>query len=197
MLAVALLAAVNWVLTPEDATRWLRAMLALPSLWLVLTLWRFFTLRSLRKPACDEAAAVTRYFAATLSLVVVGIGIWQVASLSIETWVRLADSGAHPETERRVLGVAAGAVLVFIGNAMPKILTPFSMLPPDLAARVTAARRFVGTSAVLLGSTTILAFLVAPTEIAGELLRWALGASAVAFVGAIVWMNLSPSRRER
>jgi len=185
------------MLSPEEPSRWLRAILTLPSLWLVFTLWHQWTLRALRKRNVGEEPAVTRYFGSALSLVVTGTGIMLITTLSLRIWVRLGDHGADLEIERRLAGMAMSAVLIFIGNTMPKILTPLSMLPPDLATRVTTARRFVGTSAVLLGLVTFVAFLIAPVAIAASLLRWALAAGGLALVGAIVWMNVGPLRRDR
>lgn len=197
VLAVALLAATNWILSPEEASRWLRNMLILPLLWLGLTLWHYRTLRSVRERKVDDESAVTRYFSSTLSLVIVALGILQIVTLSLTIWVRLGDHGADIEMGRRILGIATGLVWIIFGNTIPKILTPFAMLPPDLAARVTTARRFVGTAAVLLGLATIIAFLLAPLEIAQALFDWALVAGGLALVGAIVWMNLAPQRRNR
>jgi len=197
MLAVALLAAANWLLSPEEASQWLRAMLVLPLLWLGLTLWHRWTLRSLRERHVDDEAAVTRYFGSTLSLLIVAFGIWRIAALSLEIWGRTGGQGADVELERRVLGIATGMFLIFIGNALPKILTPFSMLPPDLAARVTTARRFIGTTWFMLGLTTLLAFMVAPLGMAATLSWWTLGAGGGAMVGGIVWMNATPLRRGR
>lgn len=197
VLTVALLAAANWVLSPEEALRWLRNLLILPLLWLGLTLWHYRTLLSVRRRNVDDESAVTRYFSAALSLVVITLGILQIATLSLTIWARVGDHGADIEIERRILGIAIGCVWVFYGNAIPKILTPFAMLPPDLAARVTTARRFFGTTAVLLGLATILAFLVAPLAIAQALFKWALVAGGLALVGTVVWMNLAPARRNR
>lgn len=197
ILAVVLLAAVNWMLSPEQPLRWLRAMLTLPVAWLALSFWHAMSLRSRCRRRIDNDPLVTRYFSAALSMAIVALGIWQIARLSLMIWVRFGDHGADLELERRVLGIATGLVLVVIGNRLPKILTPFSILAPPLAARVTTARRFIGTAWVMLGLTTISAFLMTRYEVAENIQHWAFAIAGIAMLGAIVWMNLSAMRADR
>lgn len=87
-------------------------------------------------------------------------------------------------------------MFVIVGNALPKILTPLSLLPRQLAELVTAARRFAGTTLVILGLVAALAFLSAPLALAAAFLRWAMAAGLLAILGAIVWMNVAAARRK-
>lgn len=194
--AVVILAAANWVLTPEEGTRWLFRMLFLPSLWLGLTLWHHHGLRSVRRRGMDEEP-VTRYFRAALAMIILALGCKQLIHYGIEVWVEFGDHRADLEAERRIIGVASGAVFVIIGNALPKILTPLSMLPPDAATRQTAARRFIGTVWFAIGLTVVASYVVLPVDLAGVLLRWATFAALLVVLAGIVWMNAGPAGQER
>lgn len=194
VLTVAMLAAVNWVLSPDQALRWLRVMLTLPLLWLGLILWHHRTRRRLQER--DGEATVTLYFASALSLGTIAVAFWQIPVLALEIWARLGDHGVDVDSKRRIVGFAIGATLIVIGNSLPKILTPFSMLPPDLASLVTRARRFVGTCWVLLGLATLCAFLVEPAAFAMALTLWAVVLGIVMMLGAIVWMNVTAMKRD-
>jgi hypothetical protein len=189
------LAAVNWILSPDEAMRWLRALLMLPALWLAMTLWHLSTLKSLRRRGIDDESAITRYFASALALVLLAVGLWQIVAFGLEIWGRLGGHRTDLEVERRILGLTACAVFVIIGNALPKILTPLSILPREEAELVTVARRFVGTTLVILGLVLALACLSAPLALAGALLQYATGAALLTILGAIVWMNVSAARR--
>jgi fumarate reductase subunit D len=89
------------------------------------------------------------------------------------------------------------AVFIFVGNALPKILTPLSMLSREQAELVTTARRFIGRVFVVFGLVTALAFLMAPVELAAALLKWATGSCLLTILGAVVWMNVTPTRRKQ
>ena len=195
VLAVGLLALVNWTLRPDEALRWLRAMLTLPALWLLMTLWRLATLRSRRRRGTD-GASVTRYFVSAMTLAFLPLGLVEIVALGLKIWSETGGHRVDLDVERRILGLAVSAVFVIVGNALPKILTPLSMLPRELAERVTAARRFLGTTLVVLGLLTALAFVWAPLALAANSLRWAAAAGLLAFVGAIVWMNVGAAGRK-
>jgi len=194
ILLVAALALVNWLLQPEHAARWLRAMLLLPAVWLGLGLWHRATLRSLRQRGVDDESSVTRYFGSAMAMSVAAVGVFQVVKLGVQIWVEVGSHG-DLDVERRVVGLAGSAVLLVIGNALPKILTPLAMLPRAQAALVTTARRFVGMTMVILGLASALAYLAAPLPAARTVLLGAWLVATVATLGAIVWMNLSAARR--
>jgi len=195
-LLVVLLGGANWMASPERAPRWLLGILVLPLLWFGATLWYVWLRRS--RPACspDDERATRRYFVSALTLAAVTIGIWQVTLFGLELWVRFGDHGADLTFERRILGLASGAVFVVWGNALPKILTPLSILPLHLAERVTSARRFVGTTFVVLGLAMAMAFLMLPAASAKALAHWAVLGGCLTILGAIVWMNIGPAEGE-
>lgn len=188
---VAGLAALDWVLMPAQAFRWARGMLFLPTLWAGMTLWHRRTLRS----RAGDAPEIRAYFDAALRLLFLAGGLELTVHLGLEAWVRLAGR-EDPDIERRVLLLTASAVFIIFGNALPKILTPLSMLSPAAAARVTAARRFIGLVWVMLGSTMALACLATPLTFATVVTRWAAAGCILTILGAIVWMNLGPVGRE-
>jgi hypothetical protein len=197
VLLVVLLAGVNWIMEPEQALRWLRGMLTLPLLWFGLTFAYVWTRRSRPASDTDDEMAKERYFLSALTLGAVAVGIRQIAVFGLEIWVRLGDHGADLEFERRILGLATSAVFIVIGNALPKILTPLSVLPLPLAERQTSARRFIGATFVILGLALAIAFMVLPLDVAKTIGRWEAIGGLLTVFGAIVWMNAGPARREQ
>jgi hypothetical protein len=195
--AVVGLAAVNWILSPAQAQRWLRAMLTLPTLCAGLTLWYLWMRRSTQSADAGDALATKRYFLTALTLIVLAVGLRQIVQFGLHIWIRIGDPGADLEVERRILGLTSGAIFVVIGNRLPKILTPLSILPLPLAERVTSARRFIGSAWVILGLAMMAVHLVMPLPFARTLARWGALAGLMAMLGAIVWMNAGAGRREQ
>ena len=196
VLLVVLLAGANWMVSPERAPHWLLGMLVLPLLWLGAMLWYVWLRRSRPAASPDDERASRRYFVSALTLAAVTVGIWQIAHFGLEIWVTIGDHGADLTFERRILGLASSAVFVVYGNALPKILTPLSILPLHLAERVTSARRFVGTTFVVLGLAMAMAFLMLPVASARVLAHWAALGGCLTLLGAIVWMNIGPAEGE-
>jgi hypothetical protein len=193
-LAVALLAGLNWIQDPDQAQRWLRAMLVLPAIYVGLALWYAFIRRSPR--AADDESARRQYFHAVLTLAALAVGIRLITLFGLEIWVRLGDHRADLELERRILGLATAAVFVVVGNALPKILTPLSMLPLPLAERVTSARRIVGTIWIILGIAMAIGFVATPLTLAKMLERGAIIIGLLTILGAVVWMNAGAAEGE-
>jgi hypothetical protein len=194
VIAIVFLAGVNWVQDPHQAQRWLGQMLVLPIALAGVTLWFAWTRRS--TGPSDDAPATRRYFRATLTLVVLVVAIRQIAVLGLEIWVRYGDHGADLDLQCRVLGLASAAMFVVVGNTLPKILTPLSLLPLRLAERVSSARRFVGVIWVVLGVVLTIGFVATPLAFAKTLERGAYVAGLLTILGAVVWMNAYPARGE-
>lgn len=195
MTLVGALAAANWIVNPDRAWHWLRGMVSLPLCWAALTLCGHWMLRSRARRGLDDSQAVRAYFGQVASFMFVTAGLFHAVRLGLELWVWLT----HPptlETPNRLLGLAIGAFLVVLGNGLPKILTPLSMLPPGGAARQTAARRFIGFMWVVCGLTAAGAFVLAPLDFARQVRTWALVTCGVAMLVGIVWMNSGPSHQE-
>ena len=195
LLAVVALAGVNWVLRPDQAAKWLRAMLLPTLFWLGVTAWHLSMLKSLRRRGVEAEPAVTRYFGSVMGLVFATIAVPLFVRTGLEVWL-VTGHGPDPDVARRIVGVAVSLVFIGVGNALPKILTPLSLLSLDRAELVTSARRFVGTAFVVLGLAMLVAFVGAPFGVAASFLRWAVVAGLVMLFGAIVWMNVRATRLE-
>ncbi len=77
----------------------------------------------------------------------------------------LAPDVISTELSQRLLGAMLGAVVVVYANAIPKLLVARARLRCD-PAQDQAARRYAGRSLVLGGLAYILAWLLAPLELA-------------------------------
>jgi hypothetical protein len=78
----------------------------------------------------------------------------------------LAPHYISVELSHRLLGAMLGAVVVVYSNAIPKLLVGSTSLRCSPAAD-QAARRFAGWSLVLGGIAYMLAWLLAPLDMAG------------------------------
>ena len=94
---------------------------------------------------------------------------------------------------RRLMGVMFGALVVYYANAAPKALTPLARLRCSPAAE-QALRRFVGWTLVLGGVGFMLAYIVAPLDLADVVATSLLGAAMVLVVARIIWMKTRGSR---
>jgi hypothetical protein len=162
-----------------------------------MTLWSVWLRRSRAASSPEDERAIRRYFVSALTLAAVAVGTWQIVLLGLHVWVRFGSHSADLTFEGRILGLASSATFVVVGNALPKILTPLSLLPLHLADRVTRVRRFVGTSFVVLGLSMAMAFLVLPVASAKAVGRWASLAACLTILGAIVWMNIRRAEGEQ
>ncbi len=88
----------------------------------------------------------------------------------------LSPDHPSPEIARRLMGVLLGVVVVVYANAVPKALSPFIQLRCEPAAE-QAMRRFTGWSLVLGGAAYVIAWVVAPIEIANLISGVVLGAA--------------------
>lgn len=195
MALVGVLALGNALTTPEQGRRWLVAGLLLPVLWLGLALWYRWVLAGVRQRGTGDPSDVRRYFLSAATLFVFALGVRQTVILGLDLWSGLGGPPLPPDVERRVIGGLYGVVLIGVGNALPKILTPLALLPRRHAERVTVARRFVGTTLVVLGLAVALASLTAQVAFAVRVLRLAGLAVVLSTLGAIVWMNVAPWRQ--
>jgi len=196
LLAVIGLAAWNWLLEPSDAGRWAWAMFGLPGIWAAISIVRWWLLR-VRVPRWQDDEAARRYADATvrfLTLFIAAIGLALAVSLGFDVArsLQLIDGRM---LEARVLGLISGAIFVVLGNGLPKILTPVSMLPDGGAERISRMRRFVGRSWVLVGLVVVTAFAFAPLESAQVARRWGVVAGVASMTAGILWVNLWPDRR--
>jgi len=193
-LALAVLGTWNWVLRPDRAAHWLPGILLVPAVWLGVTLLARLFAGPARALGPTEKAAVRRYANAAMVLVLVAGGPMLVR-YALGIWAARFGS-VDPGVGRRMVAFSLGAMLVVVGNMMPKILTPLFMLPPGRAGRQQEARRFLGLAAVLLGLTIAAAAILAPLDLLAVVGPSALVIGALAWVAAVVWMNVAPSQPE-
>ena len=95
-----------------------------------------------------------------------------IAISSALAW--LAPAYVSTELSHRLLGAMLGAVVVVYANAVPKALASYTRLRYSPAAE-QAARRFAGWSLVLGGIGYMLAWLLAPIEMANLIAGVLLG----------------------
>jgi hypothetical protein len=94
--------------------------------------------------------------------------VWATLIIAVSLAVKLVqalDAIDDPDASKRLTMVALGAFFVFTGNAMPKMLTPLSVLRCD-GARTQAIQRFAGWTFVLTGLAFATAWLVLPPDVA-------------------------------
>ncbi|MEJ2109619.1 MAG: hypothetical protein P8Z37_06845 [Acidobacteriota bacterium] len=193
---VAILAVCNWYFQPDAAWKWIRTILGLPVLWGCMTLFKERVLQ-VRGPRLGDEA-VKRYSevgARFFLLVISTVGLVQTISLSLNL-ATVLGMDAGPELPGRIKMFCAGAVFILLGNALPKILTPQSLLPEGGALRIASARRFLGWTWVLIGLAMAFISFLMPFDS----LRWTgprLGIGGIlAILAAIVWINLGPRKRQ-
>jgi len=194
ILLVVLLAGLNWVLEPDAAADWLKSMLVLPVMcagaWLI-SRWIMHA-----RTAHPDDEAVLRYAAKSGRFFLIGIAFMGGVQAG-ELFFAATESfgaAANPDLEFRYRGLMGAAMVVVLGNELPKILTPMSMLPGDGATRISIMRRFVGRAWVITGLVIAVAILATPVELA-ESIRLSIGMVGLGVtVAAILWMNFGPLR---
>lgn len=173
--AVAGLAALNWILDPADITRWAIAGLVLPLGWGL-----FEILFRNRETLRDIRGSVV--LASTLLIVTLGFRAADAAGI-------LGMNG--DDVTRRVFGIAMGFVLVVIGNAIPKKLEP--MLAKTCSpARLQSLQRFAGWTFVLAGLGYAAASAFMPLAYANTTATTICAIAVILVLGR--WMLISTRR---
>lgn len=179
VLTAAVLTAWNWYLQPERVVAWGSTAVLLGCMTLALYFAR-------RRPTNESARG---HAGDTIRSAVVFAGLTMVISLGMKLAFNL---GAFPDGDlsRRAAMVLSGAFLMFIGNAMPKMLTPLSALRCD-AARVQAFQRIGGWTWVLTGLGIAFVWLALPVDLAKPVSVGLILCGMLVIVGQIVrlrWM---------
>lgn len=159
VLLVALAAAGNWYLQPEAAVAWALAMFLLPIMWGAVTLLLRRQLRRSKNKAAHSFSVRSVSYGITFGslMLLASLGAKLVATLGLIDDTTLS---------RRATMVISGAVLAFIGNTIPKMLTPLSVLQCD-GTRVQAFQRLSGWTWVLAGLVYATVWIVLPVRLAG------------------------------
>lgn len=153
----ALLVAANWYLKPERAGAWAGAAALLS---VVAGVWTWLTLAPPRSSSEDARRRTVESVAGGI----VSAGGLLVAALGLKLAASLGMMG-DADVARRSSMAFLGLFLAFLGNSMPKTLTPLSALRCD-AAKVQAMQRLSGWTWVLAGLAYALAWLTLPLELA-------------------------------
>jgi hypothetical protein len=148
------LAGGNWYLEPERFRSWTAALLLLAVLALVL----WVGLRRVSAPAAP------RYAADSIRSGIVFAALIMAVSLSVKLIQSLTPVG-DSDLSQRLTMVILGAFFMVTGNAMPKMLTPLSVMQCD-GAKAQAFQRFAGRTFVLAGLAFAAAWLVLSSDIA-------------------------------
>ena len=78
----------------------------------------------------------------------------------------------------RVVGVTIGVFLMFMGNSIPKVLTPISKMRCD-PARAQAVQRYAGLVFMLAGFAITVAWIATPIDVAPIVMLAAAGLSLI------------------
>jgi hypothetical protein len=151
------LVSVNWYLAPARAKSWVAAAVVLA---IFAVAWAGTTI-VLGRSTADRGPLRA---AISVRGALVFATLMMVFSLATKLGVALgALDGA--EVSRRASMVLMGLLLAFLGNSMPKTLTPLPALSCD-PARVQALQRLSGWTWVLAGIAYAIAWLALPVALA-------------------------------
>ncbi len=150
----AVLAAANWYLEPERIRSWTAALLVLAGMGFIL----WVRLRH------ASTAAAPRRTADAIRDGIIFAALMLAVSLSIKLVQALGAAG-DSDLSQRLTMVILGGFFMFTGNAMPKMLTPLSVMQCN-GAKTQAFQRFAGWTFVLSGLAFATAWLVLPSDIA-------------------------------
>jgi hypothetical protein len=148
------LAAGNWYLEPARIRSWRAALLVLA----VMAVLLLVTQRRV------SAAAAARQTADSIRGAIVFAALMMVVSLSVKLGQALGLAG-DSDLSQRLAMVIMGVFLMFTGNAMPKMLTPLSVMQCN-GAKTQMFQRFAGWTFVLAGLAFAVAWLTLPSDIA-------------------------------
>ena len=145
-----LLVLANWYARPEEALAWSVALAVFAAMVAALRVSRRAVRRSM-----GEATVVRSLESVTRAALFAAIMMVLSLALSLARSYGLVDSG---DVGQRLVGVLTSALLVMLGNAMPKNLPPLSSTPGD-AARQQAFQRLAGWTWVLCGLASAVGWL--------------------------------------
>ena len=149
------IAAIGWVLAPDKANTWVIGVATMAIIWIVVTV--IGRTRSFNQQSNDER----RY----LLWSVAGGGI--ILSLSMALKLAMALGFDDQVGAKRGLGIFAGIILVFLGNMLPKILSPL-LEKRCVPKQVQSIQRLAGWSFALAGLTSIGSWIFLANESASD-----------------------------
>jgi hypothetical protein len=145
-----LLVAANWYLRPERAGAWAITALFLGAMTAALV---FASRHTDRESARGRAGELIRS-----AVILAGLSMVVALGAKLASFLGVLQGA---ELSQRTSMVVLGLIIVFAGNAVPKMLTPISSLRCD-PARAQALRRITGWTWVLSGLAYAIAWMVLP-----------------------------------
>lgn len=177
-LTVAGLAAADWYLDPARGPFWLMSMAMMAIAWLVagVAAWR--------ARLSNKTPAPLRFLVLSVDLA----GVMLAGALAVALMRRLGFDGGG--LSHRAFGLACGLLLIFLGNATPKVIGPITgrVCSP---AKAQAMQRFAGWTFVLAGLFYVAAWLVLPVAVAEPLSTAACALAVVLVGGRLTFLILS------
>ena len=146
------LGAALWIQRPELSNRWAASMLFLPGAWLAVLL-------------VDRACAQSARRLKTKHQLIRGIAC-AGGILSLSLIAALAEESylIDGDVAKRSVGVMLGALLMLMGNVMPKKLAPLDDSERTRAGKTQATQRFVGWLFVIAGLLYAVVWMVVDLE---------------------------------
>jgi hypothetical protein len=183
LVAGASLAAANWFVQPGRAAAWASALLVFGC----MTVAYILALRSSKRDAAPRSGGEA------ITNAIVFAGFIMAISLGAKLAATLGAVDPDADLTRRITMAVTGTYLMFMGNALPKTLTPLSALRCD-GARMQAFQRFSGWTWVLTGGAYAVAWIVLPIDLAKPVSVAIIAGGMLAIVMQLV--RLRWTRRE-
>ncbi len=168
----------NWYTKPDSGLAWAAAL----AMFGVMCVALRFSPHIARGTTTTPAMAARGFDQITTSVMFAAIMMGIPLALTLARAYGVLEG--YDELDRRSVGVLTSAVLVMIGNAMPKNLPP--LLSGGDAARQQAFHRLAGWTWVLCGLASAVGWMTLPIDVA-QSVAIALTVAAVALtVGYVV-----------
>jgi len=158
-----------WAVEPSSTLLIVPMTALLPAIWLVATILQRFNISVCASEQSPSELAKGVAMGAFLMTLMMGKNIAEEFALLD---IAIAE---------RVVGVTIGGFLMFMGNSIPKVLTPISKMRCD-PARAQAVQRYAGRVFVLAGLAITIGWLATPIDVAPIVMLAAAGTSMVLVV---------------
>lgn len=180
-LVVGALAAADDYLKPERGAFWLVAVVTMAAIWITVGV-------AYRASQCSAKAQGDRRVIAQ-SAMLAGV----MLALALGAALLNAAGWADPTIKTRVWGASLGLLLVVVGNAAPKALSPLveRRCSPGQAQ---ASKRFAGWVFVLAGLGYAAAWLSLAPALAETVSATLCAGAVILVIGRCAWAFLAPRR---
>lgn len=155
-----------WAVEPSDLLLIIPMTAILPAIWLVASILRRFNIAACAAGQSPAELASGIAMGAFLMTLMMGKNVAEELALLD---VAIAE---------RVVGVTIGVFLMFMGNSIPKVLTPISKMRCD-PARAQAVQRYAGLVFMLAGFAITVAWIATPIDVAPIVMLVAAGLSLI------------------